>query len=63
MELPGGLKREFPLVPLTADGQFFTSLVEAGLEDLGRVLADGFILSDVMRGSEIIKSSMLVANR
>jgi hypothetical protein len=38
---------------------FFTSLIEANLEGLGRVLADDFILIDVMKGSEITKPALL----
>lgn len=45
--------------PLTAERQFFTSLVEASLEALDRVLADDFILIDVMRGAEVPKSLLL----
>ena len=46
---------------LGTDGLFFTSLVEAGLEALDRLLSDDFILIDVMSGSEITKSSLLSA--
>jgi hypothetical protein len=45
--------------PLEAERQFFNSLVEVSLEGLNRVLADDFILIDVMRGAEITKSSLL----
>lgn len=47
----------YELNPREADRQFFTSLVEANIEALDRILADDFILIDVMRGAEITKSS------
>jgi Domain of unknown function (DUF4440) len=47
--------------PLTAERQFFTSLVEASVEGLDRVLADDFILIEVWRGSEITKPVLLAA--
>jgi hypothetical protein len=49
------------LDPLTAERNFFTALVEGSVEDLDRVLADDFILIEVMGGSEITKSSLLAA--
>jgi hypothetical protein len=45
--------------PLAAEREFFTALVEAGLEALDRVLADDFMLIDVMRGAEITKAALL----
>ena len=45
------------LTPFETDRQFFTSLVEVNVEALDRILADDFILIDVMGGSEITKSS------
>lgn len=45
--------------PLAAERQFFTALVEAGLGALDRVLADDFLLIDVMSGAEITKTSLL----
>jgi len=45
--------------PLAAEREFFTALVEAGLEALDRVLADDFVLIDVMRGAEVTKASLL----
>ncbi len=47
------------LDPLAAERQFFSALVDASVEALDRVLADDFILIDVMSGSEITKSSLL----
>jgi ketosteroid isomerase-like protein len=47
------------LDPLAVDRQFFTSLIEADLQALDRLLADDFMLIDVMSGSEITKSSLL----
>jgi hypothetical protein len=49
------------LGPLTAERQFFTALVEANVEDLDRVLADDFILIEVMGGSEITKPLLVAA--
>ena len=45
--------------PLAAERAFFTALVEAGLEALDRVLADDFLLIDVMRGAEITRAALL----
>jgi hypothetical protein len=45
--------------PLAAERAYFTGLVEAGLGVLDRVLADDFLLIDVMRGAEITKASLL----
>jgi hypothetical protein len=45
--------------PLAAEREFFTALVEAGLEALDRALADDFMLIDVMSGAEITKTSLL----
>src|SRR5262245_23306381 len=47
------------LDPLVVDRHFFTSLIEANLPALDQVLADDFILIDVMSGSEFTKSFML----
>ena len=49
------------LGPLTADREFFTALSRGIIEDLDRVIADDFILIEVMGGSEITKSSLLAA--
>jgi hypothetical protein len=45
--------------PLAAERDFFTALVEAGLEALDWALADDFLLIDVMSGAEITKTSLL----
>jgi hypothetical protein len=45
--------------PLAAEREFFTALVEARPEVLDRVLADDFLLIDVMSGSEVTKPSLL----
>ena len=47
------------LDPLVADRHFFASLIDANLPALDQILADDFILIDVMSGSEITKSSLL----
>ena len=47
------------LGPLAADREFFAALSRGIIEDLDRVIADDFILIEVMGGSEISKSSLL----
>lgn len=44
---------------LEAERQFFAALMGADLEALDRVLADDFVLIDVMRGAEITKAGLL----
>src|SRR5262249_33466183 len=50
---------EEALDPLAAERAFFTALVEARPEALDRVLADDFLLIDVMKGAEITRISLL----
>jgi ketosteroid isomerase-like protein len=45
--------------PLAAERLFFAALIAADLEDLDRVLADDFVLIDVMRGDEIAKAALV----
>jgi len=45
--------------PLAAERRFFAALIAADLEDLDRVLADDFVLIDVMRGDEIAKPALV----
>ncbi len=45
--------------PMAAERAFFKALVEASLEDLDRILADDFLLIDVMGGSEITKDALM----
>jgi ketosteroid isomerase-like protein len=45
--------------PLAAERLFFGALVAADLEALDRVLADDFVLIDVMRGDEIAKAVLV----
>ena len=47
--------------PLTADRRFFTALLEGCVGDLDGVLADDFILIEVMGGAEITKAVLLAA--
>jgi ketosteroid isomerase-like protein len=47
--------------PLAAEREFFGALVQAQPEALDRVLADDFLLIDVMRGSEITRAALLAA--
>src|SRR5580704_11471633 len=49
------------LDPLVTDRQFFNALVDGSAEDLDRILADDFVLIEVMGGSEVTKSSLLEA--
>ena len=44
-----------------AEQEFFTALIEADVATLGRVLADDFVMIDVMRGGEIGKPDLLGA--
>jgi hypothetical protein len=45
--------------PESAEQQFFTALIEADVASLDRVLADDFLLIDVLTGSEVSKSALL----
>jgi ketosteroid isomerase-like protein len=45
--------------PDSAEQEFFTALTEANADALNAVLADDFMLIDVMSGSEIPKSALL----
>lgn len=45
--------------PEIVEQEFFTALVEANVSALNRVLADDFVLIDVMTGSEVSKSMLL----
>jgi ketosteroid isomerase-like protein len=47
------------LEPLEKDRQFFSALLQASVEALDRLLADDFLLIDVMGGSEIAKAPLL----
>ena len=47
--------------PLAADKQFFDALIAGDAGAVGRLLADGFVLIDVMSGSEIMRSDFLAA--
>ena len=45
--------------PREADRQFFTALISADVAALDRLLADDFLLIDVMSGSDVTKASLL----
>ena len=45
--------------PDVVEQDFFTALIGSNVEALDRVLADDFVLIDVMTGSEITKSMLL----
>lgn len=49
------------LDPLVTDRQFFSGLVDGSVKDLDQILADDFVLIEVMGGSEISKSSFFGA--
>ncbi|HSB54449.1 MAG TPA: nuclear transport factor 2 family protein [Gemmatimonadales bacterium] len=44
---------------LTAERAFFTGLMQADVEALGKLLADDFLLIDVMQGAEVPRSALL----
>jgi hypothetical protein len=45
--------------PLSAERAFFKALIDANIEALDGLLADDFLLIDVMAGSEITKDALL----
>ena len=45
--------------PLAAEQQFFSSLISGDVVALDRILADDFVLIDVMSGSEIARADLL----
>ena len=47
--------------PLAADKRFFDALIAGDAQALDHILADDFILIDVMSGSEITKPAFLTA--
>jgi len=49
------------LEPLAAERQFFKALLEADGPELDRVLADDFLLIDVLSGSEFQKPTLIAA--
>jgi hypothetical protein len=49
------------LDPLVTDHQFFSALIAGRVEDLDQILADDFVMIEVMGGSEVTKSSLLGA--
>jgi ketosteroid isomerase-like protein len=44
---------------LEPDREFFRSLIDGDVEALNRLLADDFVLVDVMRGAEVPKTALL----
>ena len=46
---------------LDADGRFFSALIAGDARGLDRVLAEDFLLIDVMNGAEISKPAFLAA--
>jgi hypothetical protein len=49
------------LNPLSAEQEFFSSLIASKIQALDELLVDDFILVDVMRGAEITKPELLAA--
>jgi ketosteroid isomerase-like protein len=49
--------------PLPADRRFFAALLNADAEELAELLADDFLLIDVMRGGEISRPELIEAVR
>ena len=47
------------LTPDAVEQEFFTALIEANVAKLNKLLADDFILIDVMSGSEVSKTALL----
>src|SRR5262245_30390402 len=47
--------------PEAAEQEFFTALIEADPDTLDKLLADDFLLIDVMTGSEVSKAALLEA--
>jgi ketosteroid isomerase-like protein len=47
--------------PLAVDHQFFGALVTTDLQSLEEILADDFLLIDVMSGSEVSKETLAAA--
>ena len=45
--------------PLSAERAFFRALIDGNTEALGELLADDFLLIDVLAGSEITKDELL----
>lgn len=45
--------------PLAAEQHFFSSLISGDLRALDRIVADDFLLIDVMTGSEVKKADLL----
>src|SRR4051812_13593552 len=45
--------------PVTVDRQFFAALIAADTADLDALLADDFMLIDVMTGSEVPRAALL----
>lgn len=45
--------------PLAAERRFFSALVQGDVDALDEVLADDFLLIDVMSGSEVPRAAML----
>jgi hypothetical protein len=49
--------------PLAGENAFFAALLDGSAQDLDHILAEDFVLIDVMNGSEIPKSALVGAVR
>ena len=47
--------------PKAVEQEFFAALIEADADVLGKLLADAFLLIDVMTGSEVSKAALVEA--
>ena len=56
--MPGQTQEQEPLV---ADRRFFGALLAADVKGLGEILADDFLLIDVLQGGEIPRQALLEA--
>ena len=61
LEMKYSLRMDTRLDTLATERAFFSALISANLESLDSLLADDFILIDVLNGSEITKPMLLAA--
>ena len=61
LEMKYSLRMDTKLDTLATERAFFSALISANLDSLDSLLADDFILIDVLSGSEITKPMLLAA--
>jgi Domain of unknown function (DUF4440) len=61
LEMKYSLRMDTKMDTLATERAFFSALVSANLDSLDSLLADDFILIDVLNGSEISKPMLLAA--